>query len=37
MEVENVKEGFGEVVVDVKVEDGEENEGFLKGKEKELS
>ncbi|CAP73359.1 uncharacterized protein PODANS_2_7460 [Podospora anserina S mat+] len=37
MEAENAKEGLGEAVADVKVEDGEENEGSSKGKEKESS
>ncbi|KAK4202025.1 ankyrin repeat-containing domain protein [Triangularia verruculosa] len=37
MEAENAKEGLGEAVADVKMEDGEENEGPSKGKEKESS
>ncbi|KAK4656811.1 ankyrin repeat-containing protein [Podospora pseudocomata] len=37
MEAENAKEGLGEAVADVKVEDGEENESSSKGKEKESS
>ncbi|KAK4174403.1 ankyrin repeat-containing domain protein [Triangularia setosa] len=37
MEAENAKDGLGEAMGDVKMEDGEENEGSSKVKEKESS